>query len=65
MHDQEPRVDGGAQLCGEHAWASIGVTVVDGDVTRVWVCERCPAWTRELLDDATEVAWDDTRLSRL
>ena len=65
MHQQELCTDGGGQLCGEHAWASTGVTVVDGEVTRVWVCERCPAWTREGLDDAMEVEWGDTRLSRL
>jgi hypothetical protein len=48
--------------CEEHAWASVGVTVVDGTVTRVWVCERCLAWTRESLDSGAEVPWDETVL---
>lgn len=53
------------ELCREHAWASIGVTVIDGIVTRVWACEHCPAWTEEHLDDEYEVAWDDTWLADL
>jgi hypothetical protein len=50
-------------LCEEHAWASVGVTVVDGTVTRVWVCERCLGWTREQLDPEMEVPWDETVLA--
>jgi len=46
--------------CDEHAWASVGVTVVEGTVTRVWVCERCLAWTRESLDPDAEVPWGET-----
>ena len=49
--------------CEEHAWASVGVTVVDGTVTRVWVCERCLAWTRERLDAEDEVPWAETVLA--
>ena len=45
--------------CPEHVWASIGVTVRDGVVTRVWDCERCAGWTTELLDDADRVPWDE------
>lgn len=60
------RGDGGDdRRCEEHAWASIGVTVVEGTVTRVGVCERCPAWSGERLDPTAEVDWEDTRLSRL
>lgn len=51
------------ELCREHAWASVGVTVVDGVVTRVWACEHCPAWTREDLDARFEVEWGETWLS--
>jgi cytochrome b subunit of formate dehydrogenase len=54
-----------SERCTEHAWASIGVTVVEGTVTRVWACEHCPAWTREGLMPEEEVDWDDTWLSRM
>ena len=50
-------------LCDEHAWASIGVTVIDGEVNRVWACENCPAWSRHPLDPDAEVDWADTWLS--
>jgi len=50
-------------LCDEHAWASIGVTVFEGRVTRVWACEHCPAWTGETLDPDVEIDWGDTWLS--
>jgi hypothetical protein len=49
--------------CEEHAWASVGVTVFEGTVTRVWVCERCLAWTREALDADAEVPWAETILA--
>lgn len=49
--------------CAEHAWASIGVTVADGAVTRVWSCENCPAWSRQALGDDAEVDWAETWLS--
>ena len=52
-----------AERCEQHAWASLGVTAVDGTVTRVWTCEHCPAWTREPLDPAAEVPWADTWLA--
>lgn len=52
-----------AEPCTEHAWASIGVTVVDGEVTRVWACENCPAWSRQALAGDTEVDWAETWLS--
>lgn len=51
------------ELCAEHAWASVGVTVVEGEVTRVWACEHCPAWTREYLDREHLVDWDETWLA--
>ena len=50
-------------LCTEHAWASIGVTVFEGVVTRVWACEHCPAWSGEPLDPDTEIDWGDTWLA--
>jgi hypothetical protein len=50
------------RTCSEHAWGSVGVTTVDGAIVRVWVCERCSAWTREPLAAAAEVDWDDTWL---
>jgi len=50
--------------CPEHVWASIGVTVLDGEVSRIWNCERCVAWTQERLDPAHRVDWDVTMLSR-
>jgi hypothetical protein len=50
--------------CSEHVWASIGVTIVDGTVTRVWDCERCPAWTKEPLDPEWLVDWDESDLAR-
>jgi len=53
-------VSAGMATCDEHAWASVGVTVVEGTVTRVWVCERCLAWTRESLTPDAEVPWDET-----
>ncbi|MFB6171899.1 MAG: hypothetical protein ABEJ23_05145 [Haloarculaceae archaeon] len=60
------RTDGGSdRFCERHAWASVGVTVVDDDVTRVWICEQCPAWSGERLDPAAEIDWQDTRLSQL
>ena len=52
-----------AELCAEHAWASIGVTVVEDAVTRVWACEDCPAWSRQPLDAENEVAWTETWLA--
>ena len=52
-----------SELCAEHAWASIGVTVVDGTVSRVWACENCPAWTRQPLEATTAVDWADTWLA--
>ncbi|MFB6185169.1 MAG: hypothetical protein ABEI96_11490 [Haloarculaceae archaeon] len=52
-------------VCETHAWTSIGVTHVEGDVVRIWVCENCPTWTEELLPADREVPWDDTRLSEL
>lgn len=53
-----------AERCDDHAWASVGVTTVDGQVTRIWDCERCVVWTREPLDEADEIDWAETRLSR-
>lgn len=50
--------------CSEHTWASIGVAVVDGTVTRIWTCERCSAWTKEPFDPERLVEWDETGLSR-
>lgn len=50
--------------CPEHVWSSVGITVIDGRVTRVWDCERCTAWTSEPLDDDRRVEWADTSLSR-
>jgi hypothetical protein len=52
-------------LCQTHAWASVGVTNVDGDVVRVWTCENCPAWSKEPLDAERELDWADTKLSEL
>jgi hypothetical protein len=49
--------------CPEHVWSSVGVTVVDGTVTRVWDCERCDAWTSEPLDDDRRVPWAETERS--
>ena len=50
-------------FCAEHAWASVGVTVIEGTVTRVWACENCPAWSRQRLAEDAEVDWADTWLS--
>ena len=50
--------------CPGHAWASVGVTVVDGTVHQIWDCERCTAWTSEPLDEDHHVAWGDTSLSK-
>ena len=50
--------------CPEHVWASIGVTVLDGEVSRIWNCERCVAWTQERLDPDHRVDWDATTLSQ-
>ena len=58
-----PAVIAMADLCAEHAWASIGVTVFEGHVSRIWACEHCPAWTGEPLDREFEIDWDDTWLS--
>jgi|GEM_PF-1477176 len=52
-------------LCAEHVWASIGVSVLEDQVTRVWACEHCPAWTRERLDDEYEIAWQQTWLAEM
>lgn len=49
--------------CRDHVWASIGVTIIDGTVHRVWDCERCTAWTNEPLDDDNRVQWAETDLS--
>lgn len=48
--------------CAEHAWASVGVTVIDGAPARVWVCEVCRAWSMERLDPADEIPWETTVL---
>lgn len=48
--------------CSEHAWASVGVTVVEGEACRVWVCEVCGAWSREPLASSEEVPWGETVL---
>lgn len=50
------------ESCEEHAWASVGVTVIDGEPSRVWVCEVCRAWSREVLDREDEVPWGSTVL---
>ena len=50
--------------CPEHVWTSIGVTVVDGTVNRIWECERCTAWTNEPLGEDWRVPWEDTPLSK-
>jgi hypothetical protein len=50
-------------FCSEHAWTSIGVTVIEGTVTRIWTCERCAAWTSEPLDRSTFVEWGETTLA--
>ena len=52
-----------AEFCAEHAWASIGVTVVDGEVVRLWACENCPAWSRQPLEAENEVDWAETWLA--
>lgn len=54
-----------AEYCKEHAWASIGVTVLEGTVTRVHACEHCPAWTRERLEPEHEVDWGQTWLAEM
>lgn len=46
--------------CPEHVWSSVGVTVVDGTLARIWDCERCDAWTSEPLDDDHRVPWTET-----
>jgi len=48
--------------CPEHVWVSVGVSTVDGDVHRIWDCERCPAWTSEPLGDDRRVPFADTDL---
>ena len=50
--------------CPEHVWASIGVTVLDGEVSRIWNCERCVAWTQEHLDPSHRIDWETTALSQ-
>lgn len=50
--------------CPGHVWASIGVTVIDGTVHRIWDCERCTAWTDEPLGEDRRVPWADTELSK-
>lgn len=49
--------------CPGHLWASDGVAVVDGEVTRIWSCERCVAWTGQPLGSEARVDWDETALS--
>ena len=49
-------------LCTEHTWVAVGVTVIDGEVSRVWDCERCPAWTNQVLPREYELPWEETRL---
>lgn len=51
------------EMCETHVWASLGVTTRDGVISRVWECERCPAWTAEPFDPDLEVAWEDTWLA--
>jgi hypothetical protein len=48
--------------CAEHAWASVGVTVINGVPSRVWVCEVCRSWSREILDTEDEIKWEETVL---
>lgn len=55
--DQDPAA------CPEHVWSSIGVTVIDGTIHRIWDCERCGAWTAESLADDHRVPWSDTNFS--
>jgi len=50
--------------CPDHVWASIGVTVTDGTIHRIWECERCTAWTNEPLKENRRVPWGDTDLSK-
>ena len=57
------RMDEPPDDCPEHVWASVGVAVVDGTVTRVWTCERCTGWTGEPLEAERRVAWERTALS--
>jgi len=52
-----------ADSCEDHAWASIGVTVIEGEATRLWACENCPAWSRQPLESEAEIDWADTWLA--
>lgn len=54
-----------ADRCEAHAWAAGGVTESDGQAVRFWTCERCPAWTREVLDPDARVDWDETWIAGL
>jgi len=53
----------GEKLCEIHVWASVGVTYREGNVCRIWECERCPAWTAEPFDSELQIPWDETWLS--
>ena len=53
----------GEKLCETHVWASVGVTSREGNVCRIWECERCPAWTAEPFDSELQIPWDETWLS--
>jgi len=50
--------------CPEHVWASIGVTVLAGEVSRIWNRERCVAWIHERLDPNHRIDWETTALSQ-
>jgi hypothetical protein len=50
--------------CPDHVWASIGVTVIEGTVYRIWECERCTAWTNEPLEQDRRVPREDTAVSK-
>ena len=52
-----------AESCDVHVWTSLGVTARDGEISRVWECEQCSAWTVESLEPKSEIPWEETWLA--
>lgn len=51
------------ERCETHVWASVGITTRSGQVSRIWECEQCRAWTAEPFNPDLEIGWDETWLS--
>lgn len=55
-------MDSEPTTCPEHVWAVIGITTVDGEIHRVWDCERCAAWTSQRLEEDRHVPFAESGL---